>query len=59
MWALSIAGYNCKIEYIEGVANTVADLLSRTPQRCHEVQSKARGEEEVEISDKFLEVKQV
>ena len=35
---------------------TVADLLSRTPQGCHKVQSKARGEEEVEISDKFLQV---
>ena len=56
MWALSIAGYNCQIEYIEGVANTVADLLSRTPQGCHEVQNKTQGEEEVEISDKFLEV---
>ena len=56
MWALSIAGYNCKIEYIEGVANTVADLLSRSPQWCHKAQNKAKGEEEVEISDKFLEV---
>ena len=56
MWALSIAGYNCQIEYIEGVANTVADLLSRTPQGCHKVQNKTKGEEEVEISDKFLEV---
>ena len=56
MWALSIAGYNCQIECIEGVANTVADLLSRTPQGCHKVQSKALREEEVEISDKFLEV---
>ena len=56
MWALSIAGYNCKIEYIEGVANTVADLLSLAPQGCHKVQNKAQGEEEVKISDKFLEV---
>ena len=56
MWALSIAGYNCQIEYIEGVANTVADLLSRTPRGCHKVQNKTQGEEEVEISDKFLEV---
>ena len=29
LWALSIAGYNCKIEYIEGKANICADLLSR------------------------------
>ena len=56
MWALSIAGYNCKIEYIEGATNTVADLLSRTSQGCPKSQNKAKGEEEVEISDKFLEV---
>ena len=31
MWALSIAGYNCSIEYIEGSKNTCADLLSRHP----------------------------
>lgn len=31
MWALSIAGYNCKIEYIPGSQNTCADLLSRHP----------------------------
>ena len=56
MWALSIAGYICKIEYIEGVANTVADLLSHTPQGCHKVQNKAQEEEEAKISDKFLEL---
>ena len=32
MWALSIAGYNCKIEYIEGTSNTVADPLSHSPR---------------------------
>ena len=32
MWALSIAGYNCKIEYIKGTDNTCADLLSRVPK---------------------------
>lgn len=31
MWALSIAGYNCTIEYIPGTQNTCADLLSRHP----------------------------
>ena len=29
LWALGIAGYSCKIEYIQGKANTCADLLSR------------------------------
>ena len=31
LWALSIAGYNCKIEYLAGTDNSVADLLSRVP----------------------------
>ena len=29
MWALSIAGYNCSIEYLPGKDNLIADLLSR------------------------------
>ena len=32
LWALGLSGYNCKVEYIEGVQNTCADLLSRSPQ---------------------------
>ena len=28
---MSIAGYNCKIEYLAGMDNSVADLLSRVP----------------------------
>ena len=32
LWALGIAGYNCKIEYIAGTDNSCADLLSRIPQ---------------------------
>ena len=32
MWALGMAGYNCKVEYIEGKTNTCADLLSRHPE---------------------------
>jgi hypothetical protein len=31
LWALSIAGYNCKVEYVAGTDNSVADLLSRMP----------------------------
>ena len=34
LWALSIAGYNCQIEYIAGTTNTCADLLSRVPDSC-------------------------
>lgn len=29
LWALSISGYNCSIEYIEGTTKKCADLLSR------------------------------
>ena len=32
LWVLGLSGYNCKVEYIKGVHNTCADLLSRTPQ---------------------------
>jgi hypothetical protein len=31
LWALSMAGYNCRVEYIAGTTNTCADLLSRLP----------------------------
>ena len=31
LWALSMSGYNCSIEYIAGTTNTCADLLSRHP----------------------------
>ena len=31
LWALSFAVYNCKIEYLTGTDNSVADLLSRVP----------------------------
>ena len=39
LWALSMAGYNCTIEYIAGTTNTCADLLSRRqdePGHCQE-----------------------
>ena len=31
LWPLSMAFYNCSIEYIAGTTNTYADLLSRRP----------------------------
>ena len=39
LWALSMAGYNCTIEYKAGTTNTCADLLSRKPDdadKCQE-----------------------
>ena len=60
-WSDSIIRMKCGVCFVGSagyvcVLYTVADLLPRTPQGCHKVQSKALGEEEVEISDKFLEV---
>ena len=53
-WALRLSGYNCKVEYIKGVQNTCADLLSRTSQS-----SESRAEEvqyEPDITDKTFEI---
>ncbi|XP_067655940.1 uncharacterized protein [Haliotis asinina] len=45
-WALGISGYNCTIEYIKGVDNTCADLLSRIPAQPDELPA---DDSEVEI----------
>ena len=37
LWALTIAGYNCKVEYIAGTSNSCADLLSRVPTNSPEM----------------------
>ena len=42
LWALSMSGYNCSIEYIAGPTNTCADLLSRHPdnvQKASDIQN--------------------
>ena len=36
LWALSMSGYNCTIEYIAGKTNTCVDLLSRHPNNVSE-----------------------
>lgn len=54
LWALSIAGYSCTIEYIAGTTNTCADLLSRRPDvadRCHEANLT-----ELDVNDNIFEV---
>ena len=33
LWTLSNGGYNCKIEYLSGTDNSVADLPSRVPNQ--------------------------
>ena len=54
LWALGISEYNRKIEYISGVQNTCADVLSRSPP-CAENQE-VDGEIEVDVSDKAFEI---
>lgn len=53
LWALSIAGYNCQIEYIPGTENTCADLLFRTPL---DVGSKTSEADEPDAHDNSLEI---
>lgn len=53
LWALSIAGYNCQIEYIPDTENTCADLLSRTPI---DVGSKTSEADEPDAHDNSLEI---
>lgn len=53
MWALSIAGYNCKIQYIASTENACADLLSRSPPSDNDTNE--RSVVEIEISDKTFE----
>ena len=54
LWALGIAGYNCKIEYIAGKANTCADLLSRPVEAYNSVT--ADTVIEPDINDNTLEI---
>lgn len=57
LWALSIAGYNCKVEYIEGRFNCCADLLSRLPTVNLECEEEEQSEhDEPDVKDNFFEV---
>ena len=53
MWSLSMSGYNCSIEYIEGATNTCADLLSRHPDKVNGTQN---SDEEVDKDQTVLDV---
>ena len=53
LWALSMSGYNCSIEYIEDTTNTCANHLSRHPDKVNETQN---SEEEVELDQTVLDV---
>ena len=59
LWALSMAGYNCRIEYIPGTTNTCADLLSRKPDDgvAGEQELLSDNEEvELDVNDTTFEV---
>ncbi|CAG2232916.1 Transposon Ty3-G Gag-Pol polyprotein,Retrovirus-related Pol polyprotein from transposon opus,Retrovirus-related Pol polyprotein from transposon 297,Retrovirus-related Pol polyprotein from transposon 17.6,Transposon Ty3-I Gag-Pol polyprotein [Mytilus edulis] len=55
LWALGIASYNCKIEWLAGTDNTIADYLSRRPpgQEGNQNQNETI---EVDISDKAFQI---
>ena len=55
MWALSIAGYNCQIEYVPGPQNVLADLLSRLPDETGMTTTEQR-EEEIEGNDNAFQI---
>ncbi|CAG2227373.1 unnamed protein product [Mytilus edulis] len=55
LWALGIAGYNCKVEYIAGTANSCANLLSRIPTKSDE-NNHVQEQDDVDFDDKAYEV---
>lgn len=56
LWALSMAGYNCRIEYIEGTTNTCADLLSRHPDNVGLDKERKEDEIVLDINDNSYQV---
>lgn len=55
LWALSLAGYNCKVEYIEGRYNCCADLLSRLPSNTPD-NKEDKDENEPDVNDNTFKV---
>ena len=61
LWALSMSGYNCTIEYIAGTTNTCADLLSRHPYNVKKTSDDQNFEEVVDqtvldVNDNLYEI---
>ena len=63
LWALSMSGDNCSIEYIAGTTNSCADLLSRQPGKTNpKISSESQNAEELEdqytidVNDNLFEV---
>jgi hypothetical protein len=55
-WALSIAGYDCTVDYIAGKENHCADLLSRIPDQPGKEESDFSCESEPDIDDRTFEI---
>ena len=56
-WAMSIAGYNCTIEYIKGSDNSAADLLSRLPEEDGNIEEDTDVVEvNVAVNDKNFQI---
>lgn len=65
LWALTMSGYNCTVEYIPGTTNTCADLLSRHPGKvntlsnddeCAEVNENNTLANDVDVNDNLFEI---
>ena len=56
LWALGMAGYNCRIQYIEGTTNTCADLLSRHPDNVGLEKERLEEGIDLDISDNTYQV---
>ena len=51
LWALSMSGYNCSIEYIAGTTNTCADLLSRHPDNIKKITELTDKQDSGDVTD--------
>lgn len=59
LWALTIAGYNFKVEYITGTSNSCADLLSGVPTNSPEmtiVGDARSADDSVDFDDRAFEI---
>ena len=56
LWALSMAGYNCRIEYIRGSTNTCADLLSRHPDNVGLEKERNEDDVSLDVNDNAYQV---
>ena len=53
-WALGMAGYNCKVKYIEVTTNTCADLLSRHPENVGSEKDRLEDDVDLDINDNII-----